>query len=74
MPEATTRILEGLGLDTALRGNAALRAAREELRLEPAADDAKLRTNLQEVAAELGIELGWAPAPAARGSWASRSS
>ena len=60
--DATRRILEDLGLDTALRGKAALHAAREELGLEPAPTDSKLRTNLQEVAAELGIELGWAPA------------
>ena len=62
--DATRRILEDLGLDTMLRGKAALRAAREELGLEPAPTDSKLRANLQEVATELGIELGWAPAVA----------
>ena len=51
MPEATTRILEGLGLDTALRGKAALRAAREELGLDEAPPDMSANANLEEVAA-----------------------
>ena len=60
--DATRRILEDLGLDTALRGKAALHAAREELGLAPAPTHSKLIQNLQEVAVLLRIELGWAPA------------
>jgi hypothetical protein len=63
--EATLKVIEALGLDETLRGTAALGAAREELGLEAAVAGTKLRANLQEVATELGLGLGWAPPAAA---------
>ena len=65
MLEATLKVIEALGLDETLRGTAALGAAREELGLEAAVAGTKLRANLQEVATELGLGLGWAPPAAA---------
>jgi hypothetical protein len=64
--EATLKVIEALGLDDTLRGTAALGAAREELGLEAAVAGTKLRANLQEVATELGLGLGWAPPAAAK--------
>lgn len=57
LPAAIEEIKGSLGLDMSLKGNKALRAAREELGMLPPAPGTSMRVNVRQVAAELGVHV-----------------
>jgi len=58
VPKAIAGIVDALGLDPALKGNAALTKAREELGLEPLTAKMTLREHVHELSKELGLDDG----------------